>query len=97
VLGALGEIPGVVCPRPEGAFYVFPDVSASSGRTAPDGRALDSSEALCLYLLEACDVALVPGEAFGDAAGLRISYAASMEDLREAMRRIRDGIAALGG
>jgi aspartate aminotransferase len=97
VLGALAEIPGVVCPRPEGAFYVFPDVSAVLGRTAPDGRALDSSEALCLYLLEACDVALVPGEAFGDAAGLRISYAASMEDLREAMRRIQEGIAALGG
>jgi aspartate aminotransferase len=97
VLGALAEIPGVVCPRPEGAFYVFPDVSAVLGRTAPDGRALDSSEALCLYLLEACDVALVPGEAFGDAAGLRISYAASMEDLREAMRRIHEGIAALGG
>jgi len=97
VLGALAEIPGVECPRPEGAFYVFPDVSALLGRTAPDGAAIDSAEALCLYLLEACDVALVPGEAFGDARGLRISYAAGMDDLREAMRRIHDGVARLAG
>lgn len=97
VLGALEEIPDVLCPTPEGAFYVFPDVSAYFGRTAPDGRVIRNSEALCFYLLEAHDVALVPGSGFGADYGMRISYAASMDDLREAMRRIADGLAALRG
>lgn len=95
VLAALAEIPDVVCPKPEGAFYVFPDVSEYFGTTAPDGRAIRDSEALCFYLLEAHDVALVPGSGFGADYGLRISYAASMEDLQEAMRRIAGGLAAL--
>ncbi len=95
VLAALREIPGVVCPKPEGAFYLFPDVSAYFGAEAPSGRAIEGSEALCLYLLEEHDVALVPGDAFGAPYGLRISYAASSQDLRTAMGRIREGLAAL--
>jgi aspartate aminotransferase len=95
VLGALAAIPGVRCPRPEGAFYVFPDVSAYYGRRTPAGRQIDGSEDLCFYLLEECDVALVPGDAFGAPYGARISYAAGMHDLREAMRRIAAGITAL--
>ncbi len=95
VLAALAEIPDVVCPKPEGAFYVFPDVSEYFGTTAPDGREIGDSETLCFYLLEAHDVALVPGSGFGADYGLRISYAASMDDLQEAMRRIADGLAAL--
>ena len=95
VLAALAAIPDVVCPKPEGAFYAFPDVSAYVGTTAPDGRTIRNSEALCFYLLDAHDVALVPGSGFGADYGLRISYAASMDDLQEAMRRIADGLAAL--
>lgn len=95
LLGALGQIDGLACPKPEGAFYLFPDASAFFGRTAPSGRVIDGSEALCLYLLEEHDVALVPGDAFGAPYGIRLSYAASMDDLREAAARIRRGLEAL--
>ncbi|SHK59030.1 pyridoxal phosphate-dependent aminotransferase [Rhodothermus profundi] len=95
VLERLQAIEGITCPKPEGAFYLFPQVSAFYGRRTPDGQTITDSESLCLYLLEQCHVALVPGQAFGDPNGLRISYAASMEDLREAMERIEAGLAAL--
>jgi aspartate/methionine/tyrosine aminotransferase len=95
MLDALAEIPDVICPKPEGAFYLFPDVSAYYGTTSPSGRAIDDDEAICLFLLEECHVALVPGGAFGDPKGVRISYAASREDLEEAMRRIAVGLASL--
>jgi len=95
VLERLQAIDGITCPKPEGAFYLFPQVSAFYGRRAPDGRTITDSESLCLYLLEQCHVALVPGQAFGDPNGVRISYAASMENLAEAMRRIEAGLAAL--
>jgi len=77
------------------SIYLFPDVSAFLGRQAPSGRAIRSSNDLCFYLLEEHDVALVPGEAFGDPSGVRISYAASMADLEEALRRVRRGLEAL--
>lgn len=95
VVGRLRGIDGVRCPRPGGAFYVFPDVSAFYGTTAPEGRAIDDSNDLCFYLLEDHDVALVPGAAFGAPRGLRISYAAAMEDLETALDRIEHGLAAL--
>ncbi len=95
VMGALGRLPGIECPEPEGAFYVFPDVSAYFETEAPSGQAVETSEDLCLYLLEEHDVALVPGGAFGAPRGVRISYAASAADLRAAMRRIAEGLAAL--
>ncbi len=95
VLGRLNGIEGVVCPRPEGAFYVFPDVSVYYGRTAPDGRPIANSEDLCFYLLEAHDLALVPGHAFGAPDGIRLSYAASMDDLALALDRLEAGLAAL--
>ncbi|MFV1981309.1 MAG: aminotransferase class I/II-fold pyridoxal phosphate-dependent enzyme, partial [Rhodothermia bacterium] len=95
MLQALGEIPGVVCPKPDGAFYLFPDVSAYYGMLTPDGDLIEDDEAFCIYLLEKCHVALVPGGAFGDPNGVRISYAASRDELEEAMRRIKAGISAL--
>ena len=95
VLGRLRAIDGVRCPKPEGAFYLFPELSAYYGTEAPDGRRIESSEDLCFYLLEAQNVALVPGHAFGSPGGVRISYAASMADLEEAMNRIEAGLAAL--
>jgi len=95
VLERLQAIDGITCPKPEGAFYLFPQVSAFYGRRTPDGQTITDSESLCLYLLEQCHVALVPGQAFGDPNGVRISYAASMENLAEAMRRIEAGLAAL--
>jgi aspartate aminotransferase len=93
VLAALNAMPGVKCNRPGGAFYVFPDISSFFGKTAGDMN-IDSAEALCMYLLDK-GVALVSGEAFGDANCMRISYAASEETLTEAMRRIANALAEL--
>ena len=95
VLERLRAIDGVRCPRPEGAFYLFPDISRYLGSTSASGREIQTSEDLCFYLLEEFHVALVPGGAFGDPRGLRISYAASMADLKEAMDRIARGLSEL--
>jgi aspartate aminotransferase/aspartate/glutamate/aspartate-prephenate aminotransferase len=95
VLERLRSIDGVRCPTPEGAFYVFPEISTFFGMQAPDERLIENSNDLCFYLLEEHDVALVPGAAFGAPNGLRISYAASMDDLETAMDRIEAGLAEL--
>jgi len=95
VLRRLRAIDGVRCPTPEGAFYLYPDVSSFFGSTAPDGATIEDSSDLCFYLLEEHDVALVPGTAFGAPDGLRLSYASSMEDLEMALDRIEAGLAAL--
>ncbi|MES3631134.1 MAG: pyridoxal phosphate-dependent aminotransferase [Longimonas sp.] len=95
VLSRLNDLDGITCPTPEGAFYLFPDVSDLFEQTAPDGTPIESSNDLCMYLLEQHHVALVPGEAFGDPNGLRISYASSMEDLETALDRIATGVEAL--
>ena len=95
VLGRLAEIDGVRCPKPEGAFYLFPEVAAFFGTEAPSGRTIANSTDLCFYLLEEHDVALVPGDAFGDPLGLRLSYAASMENLETACDRLAAGLRAL--
>jgi aspartate aminotransferase/aspartate/glutamate/aspartate-prephenate aminotransferase len=95
VVERLRAIDGVRCPEPEGAFYVFPNVSALLGRETVSGRSIENSTDLCFYLLEEHNVALVMGEAFGAPDGLRLSYAASREDLEKALDRIEEGLAAL--
>jgi aspartate/methionine/tyrosine aminotransferase len=95
MLAALQRIEGVVCPKPEGAFYLFPDVSSYFGSVTPQGRTIVDSEDLCMYMLREWNVAMVPGGAFGSPSGLRISYANSMEELDEAVSRLSDGLAAL--
>ena len=92
---ALNEIDGVDCFTPSGAFYLFPDIRSFLGRSAPDGTEIKTSTDLCLYLLEEHGVAAVPGDAFGEPGGLRISYASSMEQLKEAIRRLKNGFDAL--
>ncbi|WP_412062162.1 pyridoxal phosphate-dependent aminotransferase [Rubrivirga sp. IMCC45206] len=96
VLARLRAIDGVTCPTPDGAFYLFPDVSAVYGRTTPDGDTIAGSVDLCSYLLDAQGLAIVPGEAFGSDAGVRISYAAGMDTLVDGCDRFAAGIAALG-
>ena len=91
VLQLLGEIDGLQLNVPEGAFYVFPNVSAFFGKTLR-GRTINNASDFSLYLLEEAQVATVTGEAFGDGNCIRISYAASEKELREAIRRIKESL-----
>lgn len=93
VLDALNNMPGVKANKPGGAFYVFPDISSFFGKKYGETTIL-TAEDLCMYLLDK-GVALVSGEAFGDANCMRISYAASEETLTEAMKRIANALAEL--
>jgi aspartate aminotransferase len=94
VYNLLKEIPGVKANYPEGAFYFFPDVSSFYGKS--DGSfTVKNGDDLCLYLLEKAHVSLVPGGAFGDENCVRLSYAASEKDLREAMKRLKDALGKL--
>ena len=91
----LNDIEGVSCFSPGGAFYVFPDISSYLNSTTPLGKPVQSSTDLCLYLLNEAGLALVPGDAFGEPNGLRMSYAAAMDDLVEAMNRFKHGLSSL--
>lgn len=92
VLGLLRDIPGIKTHVPEGAFYFFPDVTAFFGKTA-DGFTVNNADDLCLYLLEKANVSLVTGEAFGAPNCVRLSYAASEEELVEALKRMKAALA----
>ncbi|OIQ41008.1 MAG: aspartate aminotransferase [Bacteroidetes bacterium MedPE-SWsnd-G1] len=89
ILKLLGEIEGFKLNVPKGAFYVFPDVSAFFGKTL-NGTKINNASDLALYILEAANVATVTGEAFGAPNCIRISYAASEENIRTAVSRIKD-------
>lgn len=91
VLQLLNEIEGFKLNIPEGAFYVFPDISSFFGKTLR-GRVINNATDFSLYLLEEAMVATVTGEAFGDANCIRFSYAASEKDLRKAIRRIKESL-----
>jgi aspartate aminotransferase len=95
VVAMLNDAPGLSCPVPEGAFYVYPDASGCIGKTTPDGKLIDGDSALIDYFIEAARVAAVPGHAFGLSPAFRISYATSSEILREACVRIQQACAAL--
>ncbi|HAW51456.1 MAG TPA: aspartate aminotransferase [Flavobacteriales bacterium] len=88
ILDLIKAIPGMKCNVPEGAFYVFPEVSSYFG-TEIDGLKISDSVDLCNYILEVGHVALVPGDAFGSPECIRISYAASEDQIREAVHRIK--------
>lgn len=94
VLGLLNEIEGVKTNVPEGAFYVFPDVSYFYGKSF-EGTKINDANDLAMYLLNEALVAVVTGEAFGDSNCIRISYAASEETLTEAMKRIKSALEKL--
>lgn len=88
ILELLGEIKGFNLNVPEGAFYVFPDISSFFGKTL-NGTNINNASDLSMYLLENANVATVTGEAFGNPNCIRISYAASEKELREAISRIK--------
>ncbi|HTF21238.1 MAG TPA: pyridoxal phosphate-dependent aminotransferase [Chryseolinea sp.] len=94
VYNLLKEIPGIKTNLPEGAFYFFPDVSAYFGKSH-NGVAIKNADELCLYLLEKAHVATVSGGAFGDENCVRLSYAASEKDLKEALKRMKTSLAEL--
>ena len=94
VITALNTIEGVKTNLPEGAFYVFPDISYFIGKSY-NGTTIKTAEDLAMFLLSDALVALVSGEAFGDSNCLRISYAASEETLTEAMKRIKTSLEKL--
>ncbi|WP_422107400.1 pyridoxal phosphate-dependent aminotransferase [Winogradskyella sp.] len=88
ILGLLDEVEGFETNEPEGAFYVFPNVSAHFGKTIK-GKTINNASDMALFLLEEANVATVTGEAFGNPNCIRISYAASQEQIMEAIRRIK--------
>lgn len=90
-----GELEGVKISEPQGAFYLFIDLSCHYGAEIEGFGEIDSSESLCRYLLDRAQVALVPGVAFGDDTCIRISYAASLTTLQDAFRRIKEALVAL--
>lgn len=94
VVQGLRDVPGFSVNVPQGAFYIFPDVSALFGRQHPGGT-IQSGQDLAMYLLEAAEVATVGGDAFGSPNCLRISYAASEAQLKEAIRRIAKAVSEL--
>ena len=95
VVELASQIHGLKVNRPTGAFYLFPEVSAYVGKTAPDGKIIASSADLAMYLLEEGHVATVDGGAFGMEGYIRLSYATSDDNIREALRRIAAALAAL--
>ncbi len=94
VVSLAREIPGIKVNEPQGAFYLFPEVSSYFGKKAGD-RVINNSADLAMYLLEEGHVATVDGEAFCLPGYIRLSYATSDDNIREAMRRIKDALARL--
>ncbi len=94
LIGELNSISGMSCLSPTGAFYAFPNTSKLYGKTTGD-RTISSSSDLALYLLEKANVALVHGEAFGDDAYIRLSYATSIEEIKKGVDRIREAVSRL--
>ena len=95
VVSMLNQAKGVECPRPEGAFYVYPSIAGCIGKTSAGGRLIDNDEAFVTGLLEEENVAAVFGAAFGLSPAFRISYALADEDLTEACTRIQRFCAGL--
>jgi aspartate aminotransferase len=95
VVAMLNDAPGLNCPVPEGAFYVYPDASGVMGKTTPKGRKIETDADLIDYFLDDWNVAAVHGGAFGLSPGFRISYATSNEALKIACERIQSACAEL--
>lgn len=95
VYDLLNDIPGVKTNLPEGAFYFFPEISSFFGKKDPEGNVIKDSSDLALYLLNYGHVATVGGDSFGNNNYIRLSYAASDDNLKEALKRIKEALAKL--
>jgi aspartate aminotransferase len=89
VVAMLNQASGINCPRPEGAFYVYPSCAGTIGKTAPSGKVIANDEDFVTELLETEGVAVVQGSAFGLGPAFRISYATKTSDLEDACKRIQ--------
>ena len=94
VYSLLKDISGIKCNYPQGAFYFFPDISSFFGRSDGTTR-INNSDDFAMFMLEKAHVSMVPGGAFGDENCVRLSYAASEKDLREALARMKKTLATL--
>ncbi len=95
VVSRLNQCPGLHCPTPEGAFYVYPSCAGAIGKTTPEGKTIESDEDFVTYLLESEGVAAVHGAAFGQSPHFRISYATATDLLEDACARIKRACEAL--
>jgi aspartate aminotransferase len=95
VVDMLNDAPGMMCHRPEGAFYVYPNIAGCLGKTSPAGKRIENEQDFAMALLEEAHVATVHGAAFGMSPYLRISYATDDASLAEGCRRIQAFCAAL--
>ena len=96
VVSMLNQAPGLNCPTPEGAFYVYPSCAGTIGKTTPDGKVIETDEDFVTYILETEGIAAVQGAAFGLSPHFRISYATATDLLEDACQRIQRACAALG-
>lgn len=94
IVDGLNDIPGISCFSPQGAFYVFPDVSGAFKKT-PSGKEIKGSLDFASYLLDEVKVALVPGKPFGDDRCVRLSYASSISDIEGGLKRIKEAVSRL--
>lgn len=95
IVDGLNRVPGVTCLMPQGAFYVFPNVSAHFGKRTPDGKVIGSSDDFAAYLLDTVQVAVVPGSGFGAGDYVRLSYATSMAAIEKGLTRIGEAVSKL--
>jgi aspartate aminotransferase len=94
IVDRLNTIAGIHCLKPQGAFYVFPNIAALLGKSG-NGKGLKSPCDLADYLLEEAKVAVVPGEDFGSNENIRFSYATSLQDIEKGCKRIAEAVKAL--
>lgn len=95
IISLLKEVPGVKINVPQGAFYIFPDVSAYFGKTTPEGDQINNASDLSLHLLSTAHVSSVTGDAFGAPNNIRMSFATSDEKITEAIERVKDCLSKL--
>ena len=95
VVSMLNQAQHLKCPKPEGAFYVYPSVAGAIGKTTPSGRTIETDENFVTELLEETGVAVVHGSAFGQGPNFRVSYATSLKQLEDACKRIQKFTAEL--
>jgi len=95
VLEWVSKIPGLVCNNPDGAFYIFPDISFYFGKKTSNGEILNNADELCMYLLNHAHVSTVTGSAFGEPNCIRLSFANSIENLEKGFRKIKMALSEL--